>query len=399
MNYLDVYWTRINHLGETTAERIRNRNIRSFQKRLDESPHTIKDLSVERGIFFEGIILSNKDKEHEKIMFLEVENNIPLLIGDIMNWPLETGEIEKWIIVQEQKKVNGSYRTFWIMRCNYLIKWVDENGHLQQSWCHFVSSLDSKVKGNFRTWHNLISPQPNKYAEMLLPRYPIARSTNFIVEQESWNMVEYDYTSVPGIMYLSLTENKINLIYDDVDNNIADADKLAVYRIETTEETQLFNIGDEITPNFTLMKNGAPIALATTLETTDKKIARLVNGKLTAVGEGEVDIIIKLIDFPNITSTIHIQVGEQEKVPLIYIEGKDNIRLDREATYELKCTQDRNNSAIFNLEETNLARIVDQTDFTCTIKANDMNKLGEIVLHVAYEGKDYIKTISIIPIW
>lgn len=155
MNYLDVYWSRMNHLGESTAERIRNRNIRSFQKRLNESPHTIKDLSVERGLYFQGIILSNKDKEHEKIMFLEVTNDTPLLVGDIMTWPLENGEIEKWILVQEEKKVNGSYRRFWILRCNYLIKWVDGDGHIQQSWCHFVSSLDSKVKGNFRTWHNL----------------------------------------------------------------------------------------------------------------------------------------------------------------------------------------------------------------------------------------------------
>jgi hypothetical protein len=42
-------------------------------------------------------------------------------------------------------------------------------------------------------------------------------------------VVEYDHTSVPGIIYLSLTENKINSIYDDVENNVADTDKLAKY--------------------------------------------------------------------------------------------------------------------------------------------------------------------------
>lgn len=399
MNYLDVYWARTNHLGETTAERIRNRNIRSFQKRLDESPHAIKNLSVERGLYFEGIVLSNKDKEHEKIMFLEVANDVSLLIGDIMNWPLETGETEKWILVQEERKVNGSYRKFWILRCNYLIKWVDENGHLQQSWCHFVSSLDSKVKGNFRTWHNLISSQPNKYAEMLLPRYPIERSTNFIVEQESWNMVEYDHTSVPGIMYLSLTENKINLIYDDIDNNVADTDKLAIYRIETTNEPQLFNVGEEIKPVFTLMKNGIPTTLPVTLITTNKKVVRMVNDKLIAVGEGEVDIVIQLTDYPSITSIIHVRIGEEEKELLAYIDGKDSIRLDREAIYTLKCVQEIEDKVEFNLDTTNLAKIVAQTNSTCTIKANDSNKLGEIVLHAVYNEKDYTKTISIIPIW
>ena len=155
MSYLDVYYSRLNHLGATTAERIRNGGIRSFEKWMAESPHTVTNLSVERGVYFSGIILTSKDKEYEKIMFLNVANNVPLLIGDIMNWKLDNGNVEKWIIIQEEKKVNGTYRTFWIIRCNYLLKWINADGHLQQSWGYFVSSLDSKIKGNFRTWNSL----------------------------------------------------------------------------------------------------------------------------------------------------------------------------------------------------------------------------------------------------
>ena len=78
MGYLETYFSRVNHMGETTAERIRNGGIRSFEKWMAESPHTVKELSVERGLYFSGLILTNKDKEHEKIMFLNVANNIPL---------------------------------------------------------------------------------------------------------------------------------------------------------------------------------------------------------------------------------------------------------------------------------------------------------------------------------
>lgn len=155
MNYRDVYYSRINHLGNTTSQRIQNGGIRSFFKWMAESPHTVTNLSVQRGLYFDGIILTNKDKQHEKIMFLNVANQIPLKIGDIMNWKIQDGTIEKWLLVQEEKKVNGTYRTFWIVRCNYLMKWVDGDGHVQQSWSYFVSSLDSKIKGNFRTWNSL----------------------------------------------------------------------------------------------------------------------------------------------------------------------------------------------------------------------------------------------------
>ena len=78
MGYLETYFSRVNHMGETTAERIKNSGIRSFEKWMAESPHTVRDLSIERGLYFSGIILTNKDKEHEKIMFLNVANNIPL---------------------------------------------------------------------------------------------------------------------------------------------------------------------------------------------------------------------------------------------------------------------------------------------------------------------------------
>jgi hypothetical protein len=64
-----------------------------------------------------------------------------------------------------------------------------------------------------------------------MPRRVVDRATNFIIEEESWQVIEYDHTSVPGTMYLSLTENKINLIYDDTQNKIADLDKRAKYEL------------------------------------------------------------------------------------------------------------------------------------------------------------------------
>ena len=131
MDYKGVYFSRIHHLGESTSEIIRNGGIRSFEKWMAESPHTVTHLSTESGLYFSGIILTSKDKEYEKIMFLNVANDIPLSIGDIMNWTLETGKVEKWLLIQEEKKVNGTYRSFWIVRCNYLMKWIDKEGHLQ----------------------------------------------------------------------------------------------------------------------------------------------------------------------------------------------------------------------------------------------------------------------------
>ena len=138
MSYIDVYFSRVNHYGEDVNEIAKNVGARSFERWLNESPNTVKKLSVERGLFFSGVILTNKDKEQSKIMYLNVANDIPLLVGDILNWGKE-------------KKVRETHQTFSIIRCNYLIKWIDDNGHLKQSWSYLVSSMDSKIKENFRT--------------------------------------------------------------------------------------------------------------------------------------------------------------------------------------------------------------------------------------------------------
>ena len=401
MNYYDVFLSRINHMGDTIGERIRNGGIRSFNKWLAESPHTIRNLSVERGLFFSGIILTNKDKEHEKIMFLNVSLDIPIEIGDIMNLTLDDGSIEKWLLVQEEKKINGTYRTFWIVRCNYLIKWFDSNGHLQSSWCYFVSSLDSKIKGNFRTWNSLITPQPNKYAEILMPRRAIDRATNFIVEEEAWTVVEYDHSSVPGVIYLSLTESKINSIYDDVENDIADLDKEAKYYLDIPEQIQNFSINDPIEIKFTLMKNGLPCKEDLEFISTDKKIVKNINGKLVAIKEGDADIIVRLKNYPEISQTVKISINNSPKEFSAYLEGPDKIKLDRKAQYKLnmRITPEDGVQVDYSLSDDSYAKIISIKDNICEVRANDKNILGTVILTAKYNDNTYNKEISIIPLW
>ena len=71
---------------------------------------------------------------------------------------------------------------------------------------------------------------------------------NILVEEESWVVVEYDHTSVPGVMYISLTEGKVNSLVDDLENNIADTDKIAVYELSMPPINQIFELGAHIQP-------------------------------------------------------------------------------------------------------------------------------------------------------
>ena len=395
--YLDAYFSRVFHRGESVAEVAKNTGERSFESWLASSVHTVSDLSVERGLYFSGIILTDKDKEQQKIMYLNVANNIPIVVGDIVNWPCE-GQLEKWIILKKEKKVNGTYQTFSIVKCNYLMKWIDKQGHLQSSWSYFVSSMDSKIKENFRTWNSLITPQPNKYAEMILPKKDIERGTSFIIEDEAWHTVEYDHTSVPGVMYISLTEEKVNYVYDDLENNIADTDKLANYEVVLPKEIQNFNVGDEVKPIFNITKNGFPIEVEVSYIPKDKKIVKFINGKLTAVKEGKTAIIIQLKEYPEIHKEIEINIGSEPEFNA-YINGDASIRLDRQATYEFITNSNITESVLYSLSDESLAFIIDTSIKGCTVRANANNKLGKVILTASYKGINYTKEIKIVPLW
>ncbi len=419
MSYLDVYFSRVNHGGETTSERIRDGGIRSFERWLAESPHTIEDLSVERGLYFSGILITNKDKEAKKLLFLHVANDIPLQVGDIMNWRQDDGSLEKWLLLSEEKKVNGKYRTFEIIKCNYLVKWIDLNGHLQQSWAYVLSSTDSKIKGNFRTWHNLISPQPNKYAELIMPRVNIERGTNFIIEDENWQLVEYDHTSVAGVIYLSVTENKVNMIYDDLNEDIADTDRLAQYRIDLPPVDQTFSVGNIIHPVYTLMKNGIPIdeeQYPILWSSSNKRVVNVVDNELIAVGNGTSTITLTLKDFPKIKQTMEIIVSDQSQVFSAYIEGKDTIKLDRYNVYRLNGFGDIPQrdvhfslEMLYSQEEIDNHIILEVDDYAVVyydkeednwfVHANKKNKLHALILKANYNGNEYTKEISVVPLW
>lgn len=429
MNYLEVYYSRLNHLGETTGERITNGGIRTFQRWKAESPHTVTTLSVERGLYFDGIILQSKDKAYQKILHLNVANDIPIRVGDIMNWIQLDGTLEKWILLSEEKKVNGTYRTFDILKCNYLIKWINDKGYLKQSWAYVLSSTDDKVKGNFRTWHNLITPQPNKYAEIIMPRpidensqviNTVDRGTNFIIEDESWKMVEADFTSVQGIIYMSLTENKVNMEYDDLEVDVADTDKLIFPTLQ-----KVYTVGQEIIPEFNEQTLNEWEIVLTPPE--DQQVVILLdNGHLRANQPGQVIVKMRLknydINNPRRAVVKEFEITVNEEGEALYIKGPDTIRLDRYSTYvlanediistdvepEANIIKSDVSFTLTNLTEEiiplgTLEKVYDdngvELKYTKAIHANNKNKLGQVLLEAEYNNKTYSKVIKIIPLW
>ena len=400
MNYVDVYFSRVNHFGETVAERLKNSGIVQFEKWMAQSPFTVNDLSVERGLYFSGIIQTNKDREEKKIMSLYVALDIPIQVGDILTWRQDNGVIEKWLLLQKEHKVHETYQTFQIIKCNYNLRWIDADGYLHKSWAYAVSSVDSKVKGNFRMWDSLISPQPNKYAEIIMPRPELKgtdqdqlmRGINFIIEDEAWQVIECDWTSVEGVIYMSLTESKVNYQYDDRDLDIADTDR---YKFPTLYH--LYTVGDYIVPEF---EEGTLNEWEIELIPSDENLVELdqSSGHWRAINEGKLSFTMRLKDRPAVTENFEVLINAPNIEFSAYINGPDEIKLDRYQIYELVGTGAIIDEVNYYLNITSLAT-VELKDNKCIIHANAKNKLGDIILNAEYHGTVYTKTIKIVPLW
>ena len=413
MNYLDVYFSRVNHFGETYAERLKNSGIVAFEKWMARSPFTINDLSVERGYYFSGIIESSKDKEEKKLMYLYVALDIPIQVGDILTWRQDNGAIEKWLLLQKVHKVHEQYQTFQIIKCNYDLKWIDADGYLHKSWAYAVSSVDSKVKGNFRMWHSLISPQPNKFAEIIMPRPELKgtdkdqlmRGITFIIENEGWEVIECDWTSVEGIIYMSLTESKVNYQYDDRDIDVAATDK---YKFPTLPT--LYKVGEQIVPQFeTDTLNQWEIEL---IKPDD---CDFISDDFVATGAGQCIITMRLKNRPVVTKNVEITINPQEQEFIAYINGPDQLRLDRQDIYSLVSDSYIDNTAVtIKIQEDPTAKKKPSDYATLRPKlddngqiipnayilhANAQNKLGKLVLVASYNDVEYTKTVEIIPLW
>lgn len=392
MNYIDVYFARRNHMGESIQEIAKNSGERSFDTWLKESPHTVRNLSVDRGLYFSGIILTNKDDAGKKVMTLNVAVPVPIQVGDLMNW-----EGEKWLLYSKERKVNEYYQTFEIIRCNCEIEWVDEDGIVRSSWAYFTSSLEKQIKENFRTMYSALIDSTNKYGELIMPTQKIRRQTRFIFNEEAWRVSEFDKSSVQGIIYASLTEDTINTIEDNIEQNIADEPKIAKYEIVGSEKTQNFTVGEEVKPDFYIMKDGKVVNEEYEIIPQDKKIVKYVDNKLTAIKNGSTALIIQLKAHPEIKLDYKIAISNKIEFNG-YIEGDSNIKLNRSASFKIISNDDSKNF-IFSLDDENLAYISGIDKNECTIQANKKNRLGFINLTAVSEDIVLKKEIKIIPLW
>ena len=391
MNYIDVYKRRINHLGTNYQEHAYNSGILEFRRYLKYNQHTEHNLRLEgTEVPFSGVILTDKEDENRVSQILltkVVEDGGPeLKPGDLLWW----GEDKQpWLLYRSTTSSYQPHQKFYMVRCNYLVNWLDKDRMLNSSWIYLLGSKDSKIKDNFRTWHSVITPQPNKYINIMMPHQLMDLGTEIMVLDEVWTLVDYDQNSVPGIIYMSFTETNFNEQRDSLEDKLANADMLATWTIDMLEQrTVAANSVFEL--NYAILKDGVAQTVKPEI-IVEGNLTLLENNWIQVGPSGAGSITIR---YRNIEKVQRVAVGGTPTANVVFI-GDDKIRVASTNIYKLENATD----VEFIVEDPkNLVKLQSANNI-CTIVANENNKLGTFILKAIYNGQIYSKTIQVVSLW
>ena len=397
-NYTDVYWYRVTKYGENHKEREYNYSVRNFEKYLNEHPSSV-DVIVD-STHTRASIISNKQDQYKLTKQILTSINTTINPGSMVEW--NDGH---WIVYQKEVNPNQAYNSCYMVECNKKLKWIDEYGVEQEEWAYIFSSKDSIVKQNFRTWNRLITPQPNQWLEMLVPaKKTIKMDQKFIIDGRAWFVDEYDATSSKGVTYYSLTEDKIDRMDDNIENGLANANKLDCYKIAIQDE-----ISCGLTDNYIIspiVYNDGVIdiqPLGYIIEDRDVASLMLLNNNATIVpiSKGQTTLKIYLINQPKVFKSIVINITDMTEQSAVLI-GDDSIKTTDFAIYSVYRISDSkiiDPIISFSISDSNLASGILLDDGTLKIIANEDNKLGVVTVIINTSSNTYTKKIAIRSLW
>ena len=389
-SYLSAYISRSTHLGSNPQTRAFNSGILEFRRNLKYNQHTQRGLYVDGNPHnrFDGVILTDKQDENRVSQILTVELDVPIKVGDLIMW-----DEDRWLIYRSTTSSYQPYQKFYMVRCNHFIKWIDEEGKIQSSWIYLLGSKDSKIKDNFRTWNEMITPQPNKHINIILPRTHIRRDTEIIVVGEAWRLVDYDQNSVDGISFMSFTESKINEQRDDIEQGIANIDTQTIWSIDLAPQRQV-TAGEIFSPVYSILRNGVKEEVEPIITISNTSWILLEDGRIKAGDEGTCSV---MVSYNGVAAHQMVKIAEESKV-MLTLTGSDKIRVGSEASYEIDSLEEVN--FVIDSDVLGTLKVNKDNNHKCTIFANNNNKLGTLTLTATTaSGKSVSKQIKIISLW
>lgn len=401
-DYYKVFQERCKNHGKSFKSLVQSQAVLDFQRFLVSSPNAI-DVTVndEEEKIRVATILNKEKNDTDVRRFFLANKEDGLKIGDFIYW-----DDTVWILLKKEKDTIDAYDKFEGLECRHNIKWIDKFGVLQSTPCYLVAQTDEKVKANFRTWNNMITPQPNKYLEIITSRKNIELSQRFLIDETAWSVVETDYISVKGIIYLSLTEDKKDLYEDDINNDIADIVDLNKFQLKLEETEITLGIDETYQLSGKTYLNGNLYSSDIIVEILEgeENISIDENLKITGIKEGNTKLRISMEENNEISQELNITIQESAPANVVYdLKGDASIKWGRTKVYQFVRVVNgifEPVKAEFSIEDKDkLIKNYEINETSITITANEDNRVGEFYINCTFGEETVRKEIKVTSLW
>lgn len=401
-DYYKVFQERCKNHGKSFKSLVQSQAALDFQRFLVSSPNAI-DVTVndEEEKIRVATILNKEKNDTDVRRFFLANKEDGLKIGDFIYW-----DDTVWILLKKEKDTIDAYDKFEGLECRHNIKWIDKFGVLQSTPCYLVAQTDEKVKANFRTWNNMITPQPNKYLEIITSRKDIELSQRFLIDETAWSVVETDYISVKGIIYLSLTEDKKDLYEDDINNDIADIVDLNKFqlKLEETEITLGINETYQLSGKTYLNGNLYSSDIIVEILEGEENISIDENLRITGIKEGNTKLRISMEENNEISQELNVTIQESAPANVVYdLKGDASIKWGRTKIYQFVRVVNgifEPVKAEFSIEDKDkLIKNYEINETSITITANEDNRVGEFYINCTFGEETVRKEIKVTSLW
>lgn len=401
-DYYKVFQDRCSHHGRSFKSLVQSQAAIDFKRFLISSPNSIDVIVNNIGNPIRvATILSKEKNDTDARRFFLASKEDELKIGDFLYW-----DDTIWILMKKEKDTINAYDKFEGLECRHNIKWIDKFGVLQETPCYLIAQTNEKIKANFRTWNNMITPQPNKYVEIITSRRDIQLAQRFLIDETAWYVVESDYISVKGILYLALTEDKKDRYTDDVENDIADIVDLNKFKLEVENTNITLGIGEEYQLNGKTYLNGNLYSNNIIVEILEGKEFINIDEdlKISGISEGSAKIRISMEEDNEINQEINIEISASAPEIVTYtLSGDASIKWGRTKIYQaIKNINGISEpiEATFSIEDKDkIIKNYEINATSITITANTDNIVGEFDIKCNIDGEEIVKTVNVVSLW
>lgn len=402
-DYYLVFQERSGNHGKTFKEVVQKQARHDFKYFLQSSPNAIKvTINSKEGKETKVATILNKENETlvKRYFLCDVADQIG--IGDFLYW----GD-SIWLMFRKERDTIEAYDKFEGIECRHKIQWVDSYGVLQNTPCYLVAQKDDQIKSNFRTWNNMITPQPNKYLEIITCRNNIQLGQKFLIDETAWYVVESDYISIKNILYLSLTEDKKDIYVDDVADNIANIVDLNKFEMRIKDKEISLDIDKEYKIAGEVYLNGNKYSDKIIVEVIEGADLITINDNftLTALSEGRVVLRICMEENNEIYQEMIINIVKNAPQNISYqLIGDESIKWGRTKVIQAVKVVDGVSAAIAAsfkvIDKEELLSSYEINSSSVTITADTKNKVGNFTIICTFEDGSIVeKTIRVTSLW